>query len=280
VRVGDPPPLHVVEVSTGISMAFRELGPRQGPTVLMLHAWGESSRSFDRVVASLPPNLHVFAVDLRGHGGTDKPLTGYDLVSLANDVVAFLDVVGGAPAVVLGASSGGYLAQQVAVLRPDLVRGLVMAGAPRSLAGRPDFADEIEELVDPISQAWAREFVGWFPVEGGIPDDYVAERVRDAMALPADVWRSSLAGLTGSDPPLRSGRIATPMLAIWGDRDALIPVDDQLALVGAVPGARRLVYEGVGHLVLWEQPLRLADDLAEFVEGLARPGGPLSMLDS
>ncbi len=257
--------MRTIDVATGIAMAFRERGARNGPTVLLLHAWGESARSFDRVVAALPPDLHVVAPDLRGHGGSDKPYTGYDLVSVASDVAAFLDAAGEGPVVVLGASSGGYVAQQLAVRRPDLVAGLVMAGVPLSLAGRPSFADEIEALVDPISAAWAQGFIDWFPLQGSVPAEYVADRVRDAMALPAAVWRLSLAGLTGSDPPLRSGRVSAPTLAIWGDRDGLIPVADQLAMVDAIPGSRRLVYEGVGHLVLWEQPGRLAEDLMSFV---------------
>jgi len=269
--------LRTIDVATGISMAYRERGARNGPTVLLLHAWGESSRSFDRVVTRLSATMHVLAVDLRGHGHTDKPSTGYDLVSVASDVIAFLDAAGGGPVVVLGASSGGYVAQQLAVLRPDLVAGLVMAGVPLSLAGRPAFADEIEALVDPISQAWAQEFIDWFPVEGSVPADYVADRVRDAMALPAEVWHLSLAGLTGSDPPLRSGRIAARTLAIWGDRDGLIPVADQLAIVDGILGSRRLVYEGVGHLVLWEQPRRLAEDLTTFVE--AGGDGAVSRVD-
>lgn len=259
-----------VAVSTGIVMACGERGTSGAPSILLLHAWGESRASFDRLTEGLPRAWHVLAVDLRGHGQSDKPRAGYGLASLADDVLAFLDSVGVASAVVVGSSSGGYVAQQVAVAAPDRVRGLVLAGVPFSLAGRPDFADEIDALVDPISPDWARGFVDWFAVEGEVPADYLADRVQDALAIPADVWRLSLAGLTASTPPLQSGRISSPTLAIWGDRDALIPVDHQAALVSGIPGARREVYEGVGHLVLWEQPSRLAADVTAFVDGLAQ----------
>lgn len=267
-----PPALHPVRrvsTGTGISLAFCERGPRDGQTVLLVHAWGESLGSFDLMTAALPDRLHVLAVDLRGHGHSEKPRTGYDLVTVADDVRAFLDAVGAPSAVVVGSSSGGYVAQQLAVLAPDRVDGLVLLGSPMSLHGRPSFADEIDALVDPIADAWAHDFVGWFDLESDVSAEYLADRVQDALALPAEVWRLSLSGLTESTPPLRSGRITCPMLAIWGDRDALIPVGDQLELVAAVPGARRRVYEGVGHLVLWARPERVAVDVAEFVDALA-----------
>jgi rifampin ADP-ribosylating transferase len=266
------PAVRRVGVRSGISMAFREQGRSGQTTVLLLHAWAESLRSFDRMVESLPQAMHVLAVDLRGHGRSDKPLDGYDLPSVADDVCAFLEAMDVPAAVVLGSSSGGYVAQQLAVLAPARVCGLVLAGSPWSLAGRPDFADDIEALVDPISTAWAREFVDWFPVGSDVPADYLADRVDDALAIPAAVWRLSLAGLTTSTPPLRSGRIAVPTLAIWGDGDALIRADDQAAMVDAIPGAQRLTYEGVGHLVLWQRPERLAGDLTAFVEALAAGG--------
>jgi rifampin ADP-ribosylating transferase len=238
-------------------------------TMLFVHGFGGNARQWKAQLRHYSSFNRVIAVDLRGHGHSDKPLYGYDLVTLADDVCALLDAVGVESAVLVGSSSGGYIAQQVAVATPDRVSGLVLAGVPFSLAGRPAIADEIDGLVDPISRSWARGFVDWFAVESEIPDGYLAERVQDALAIPAEVWRLSLAGLTESRPPLRSGQVTTPTLAIWGDADALIPSHDQEALVAAIPGARRVVYEGVGHFVLWEQPARLAGDVAAFVAGLA-----------
>ena len=231
-------PVHRVAVDTGISIAFWEDGTRGAPSLLLLHAWGESLASFDRLTDGLPDALHVLAVDLRGHGHSDKPLHGYELVTAADDIRAFLDAVGVASAVLVGSSSGGYVAQQVAVSAPDRVRGLVLAGVPLSLAGRPDFADEIDALVDPISPDWARDFVAGFGLESEVPAGYLADRLQDALAIPAAVWRLSLAGLTGSPPPLRTGRITAPTLAIWGDSDPFVTLDDQAALVAGIPGAK------------------------------------------
>jgi rifampin ADP-ribosylating transferase len=121
--------------------------------VVLLHAWGESLGRFDRLLALLPATIHAVAMDQRGHGAADKPADGYSLLELADDVVAFLDAVGLSSAVLLRSSSGGYVAQQVAIRAADRVTGLVLVGSPRSLGGRPSFADEVGRLTDPVDRA-------------------------------------------------------------------------------------------------------------------------------
>lgn len=258
-----------VDLDTGVSLAFVEQGDRSGRPVLLLHAWGESLRCFDRIAPLLPPSFHVFAVDQRGHGDADKPADGYGLESLGQDVEAFMDAVGLPSAVLAGSSSGGYVAQQVAVRSPDRVAGLVLIGAPPSLRGRPEFADEVERLADPVDAAWVRGFVDAFPLLHDVPDWYLEDRVSEARRIPADVWQRSLAGLTTSLAPIETGPVSAPTLILWGDRDVLLAQAGQEALAAAIPGSRLLVYEGVGHLVLWEQPERVAADLAGFVQGIA-----------
>src|SRR3954451_3213218 len=106
-------PLHL---ATGLSTTVSEAGTRDGsPSVLLLHGWLGSRRSFAALLPLLSRSAHLVAVDLRGHGDADKPPTGYDLTGLAADVVAVLDALELPRAVLVGASSGGYVAQQVAV---------------------------------------------------------------------------------------------------------------------------------------------------------------------
>ena len=74
-----------------------------------------------------------------------------------------MDTAGLAAAVLVGSSSSGYVAQQVALDAPSRVSGLVLVGSPRSLHARPPIADEVERLSDPVDPAWVRESLTWFP---------------------------------------------------------------------------------------------------------------------
>ncbi|WP_027344634.1 alpha/beta fold hydrolase [Hamadaea tsunoensis] len=264
------PDLHryAVRLRTGVTVSAVAQGDRFGVPVVLLHAWGESARSFDRLLPLLPPAWHVVAMDQRGHGAADKPPAGYALADLAEDVEAFLEALNLPPAVLVGSSSGGYVAQLVAVRSPERVRGLVLAGTPRSLRGRAPFADELDRLTDPVDPAWVRACLDWFPRYQKVPDWYVEDRVEDGAVMPAEVWRASLAGLSEAVPPTETGPITAPALILRGDRDEVLPAADHEKLAAAIPGARLVAYADTGHLVLWEQPGQMAADLAGFVAEL------------
>ncbi len=259
-----------VALSTGVTLPYVSVGPSSAMAVLLLHAWGESHRSFDRLLPALTDDVRAVAIDLRGHGEADRPPTGYALTEVADDVVAFMDAVGLASAVLLGSSSGGYVAQQVAVTHPHRVSGLMLVGSPRNLQGRPVFADEVDELSDPVDAAWVRESLTWFPRFHRVPKWYIDDRIQDGVMLPAHVWRETLYGLCNAEPPTEAATISCPTLIVWGDRDQLLSREQQEQLAAAITGSRLLIYENTGHLVLWEQPERVARDLTSFAELLPR----------
>ena len=263
------PSVRRVVLATGVSVPYVSAGPTTGAPVVLLHAWGESWHSFDRLLPLLPGTVHAVAMDLRGHGDADKPAAGYSLAEVAADVAAFMDAVDIPSAVLLGSSSGGYVAQQVAITSPHRVTGLVLVGSPRSLQGRPSFADEVDQLTEPVDAAWVRKSLAWFPRFHEVPPWYIDGRVRDGVRMPAYVWRAALAGLVGARPPTDTATITAPTLIVWGARDELLTREDQRALAAAIPASRLIVYQNTGHLVLWEQPERVASDLAAFVDGLA-----------
>ena len=271
----DPQPrARRIALATGVSVPYVSAGPAAAAPVVLLHAWGESRRSFDRLLPLLPRTIHAVAMDLRGHGDADKPAAGYSLAEVAADVAAFMDAAGVPSAVLLGSSSGGYIAQQVAVTSPHRVTGLVLVGSPRSLQGRPPFADEVDQLTDPVDAAWVRKTLTWFPRFRQVPQWYIDGRVQDGVRMPSHVWREALAGLVSARPPTDVATITAPTLIVWGARDELLTSEHQQSLAAAIPASRLIVYEDTGHLVLWEQPERVASDLTAFVASLRARGGP------
>jgi pimeloyl-ACP methyl ester carboxylesterase len=156
----------------------------------------------------------------------------------------------------------------VAITSPHRVAGLVLVGSPRSMQGRPSFADEVDQLTEPVEAAWVRKFLAWFPRFHQVPRWYIDGRVHDGVRMPAYVWRETLAGLVNARPPTDTATITVPTRIVWGARDELLTREDQWALAAAIPASRLIVYRDTGHLVLWEQPERVAADLAAFLDGL------------
>ncbi|MGH3508098.1 MAG: alpha/beta fold hydrolase [Nocardioidaceae bacterium] len=260
--------VHRVRLATGITVPYTVRGAPDGTPVVLVHAWGEARGCFDTLVPHLPPDLRVVTWDLRGHGEADKPTEGYLLAQVADDVVALLDALAMERVVLVGSSSGGYVAQQVAVTRPRRVLGLVLVGSPLSLEGEPSFMAEIEALRDPLAPEWIRDFNVSLSVPGRVPDWYLEERVREGLAMSADLWRTTLRGLVGSPAPTRLGVITCPTLVLWGGDDQLLGEAQLTGLHQSFPQATVISYADTGHTVLWERPELVATDLVAFVRRL------------
>lgn len=257
-----------VQLASGLRLAVIESGA--GVPALLVHAWGETHRTFDRVAPRLSTQLRLLAPDQRGVGDSDKPAEGYTLHQAAEDLVELLDAIDVPSTFVIGTSSGGYVAQQIAVDHPSRVQGLVLVGAPRTLAGVGDpFGAALNALHDPVSTEDVKPIHGAIAFRQPVPADFLANQERAALTIPTHVWRQTYSGLLTATPPLDAGQIIVPSLLIWGAADDMLPRSAIDQLNAEIREARLRVYERTGHMVLWEQPERVAEDILLFIGGVA-----------
>jgi pimeloyl-ACP methyl ester carboxylesterase len=123
------PPARTVQIRGRGEFFLRDTGG-QGPTVMLLHGWMASADlnwhgAYDDLAEA---GYRVLAIDHRGHGRGLRPLDPFRLADCAADAAAVLRALGVAPAVVVGYSMGGAIAQLVAHEHPDVVGGLVLSG--------------------------------------------------------------------------------------------------------------------------------------------------------
>lgn len=254
-------------LSGGVHLPYVVQGDTSGTPVLLVHAVGESWRSWSRVLPLLPAGIRAYAVTMRGHAGADAPPDGYGVADGARDLVAFLDAVGVDRAVVAGTSSGGLVAQRLAVDHPNRVAGLALVGAPRTLRGAaaPSWVTDASALGDPVPEDFVRDSIESFWAGRPVPADLLDALVHDGTMAPAHVWRAVLAGLLAEPAPTELGRITVPTVVLWGERDEVLARAEQEAMVAAIPGARLVTYADTGHLVLLERPDDVARELARLL---------------
>jgi non-heme chloroperoxidase len=255
----------------GLRLPYVEQGDAAGVPVVLLHAFLDSWRSFERVLAALPLSIRGLAVTQRGHGDADKPDSGYRVEDFTSDVAGFVDAVDVEAAVVVATSSAGLTAQRFAADHPDRTLGLVFVGAPRSLRDKPavaHFLDQVRELRDPIDPDFVREFVT-ATASGAVPPAFLETMIAESLKPPARVWNETVAGLFDAVPATETAEIGAPTTILWGDHDEFIARGDQEALAAAIPGALLVTYEGTGHAVHWEEPERVAADIAAPADRLA-----------
>lgn len=255
-----------VRLATGPEINFAEHGASGGEPIVFLHGWPDSWFSFSSVASSLPSNYRSFLLDQRGFGDSQRPSQGYVPTDFAADVLAFMDALSLPAAIVVGHSFGSFVARQAAIAAPQRVARLVLIGSGWSArnAVTSEVQASLRELGDPVPEPFAREFQA-STICKPVPDAFFERLVDESCKLPARLWRDVLDNLLDYDDRATLPRIEAPTLLIWGERDALFSRADQEALKAAIPGAKLLVYDGIGHSPNWECPERVAADIGAFL---------------
>ncbi len=118
-------------------------GPDNGAPMVLLHGTARWWRDWEQMTPHLESNTHLYAVDLRGHGGSDRGSDHYILSDYARDITAFLRDVVREPAVLVGSSLGGLTALVVAGQSPELVRAVVPLDPPIGISLNIDFKPDV-----------------------------------------------------------------------------------------------------------------------------------------
>ena len=264
---GPPEPRFAdISLSTGVRLRYAAQGDAGGRPVILLHGLSDSWFSYSRVLPEMSGRYRLYALDLRGHGDSDRPAGGYTPRELAADVIAFMDAMGIERAALVGHSMGSFVAQRAAMAAPERVAGLVLIGSAGD--ARNEVMLELEgamaALPDSVPTDFATEFQAG-TMHLPVPEEFMQRVVSESAKAPARVWRAALAGLleNGRFGGLPDSRV--PALVIWGDRDAIFPRAEQERLSVALPVASLRVYPETGHAPHWERPGEVARDLEKFL---------------
>jgi len=262
------PTVKKIKLPNGIRLEYAEQGKRGGRTLLLLHGYTDSWKSWSTVLPHLPVDMHVIALSLRGHGNSDKPPAGYTPEQMAGDVALFLEAKKIRTAAVAGHSMGSIVAQRFALDYPAKLDALVLVASfagMKSNTGVAGLLDAVDKLQDPIDPAFARAFQQ-STVTKAVAGSFMQMAVEESLRLPAAVWKAALRGISTFDYTEALARIQAPVAIFWGDRDETAPRDDQHTLHRLLTQSVLKVYEGTGHALHWEEPARFAADLVQFLQ--------------
>lgn len=255
----------------GVRVNFVHGGAVDGPAVIMLHGFSDSSFSFSRVLPLMPAHLRVIALDQRGHGNSDRPREDYSMNAFASDVLDLMDRLRIEHATLVGHSMGSFVARRVAEKAPDRISRLVLIGTALNVRnpGVADLRTAIDALTDPVDEAFIREFQRSTIVRP-VPHAFFERVVAESKKLPASVWKQVAAGLWDYQP---QWPITCPTSILGGDCDAVFSPDEQAAVFTATQRSTFHLEPGVGHALHWEAPERfvaLAFSSVEQIEAAER----------
>ena len=256
-----------VAISDSTSIDYDVHG--EGPPLLLIGGLGFGRWAWFRQVPSFSRHFKTITFDARGERDLDSGVT-----DLASDVVALLEHLRVGKAHVLGTSLGGFVAQELALGRPDLVERLVLVGtsygrggpetmSPWALAdmiGLPSLNSE-RAVRKGLESATSGAYRAEHPEEF---EQVVRWRLADSPSLSA-YYEQMRAGAS-FDLSRDAGRITSPTLVIHGAEDRYVPVANAAALAEAIPGAKLRVLDNAGHLVFIERYADVNREVVTFLK--------------
>src|SRR3954451_13748521 len=267
-----------VTAGNAIDYAYRDLGDGDVPLVLLQHFRGNLDNWDPALVDALAADRRVVAFDNVGVGATTGR-TPNTVEAMAHDAIAFLEAMNFQSVDLLGFSIGSFVAQEIALIRPDMLRRLVLASsAPQGAAGMHGWTPEVIDAVGaPETNPQAYLDVFFAPTttsrEAG---QQAAGRIfgRTTGQDEPTTWQTRQAQYdavsAGATPtpsrPLGVPRTALPVFVATGDGDPMILPRYSHLLAGLLPDVRLTIYPDSAHGFLFQHHSRFAADVHAFLE--------------
>ncbi|OBF68987.1 alpha/beta hydrolase [Mycobacterium sp. 852002-51971_SCH5477799-a] len=265
----------------GDRIAYRDEG--DGEVLLLIHGMAGSSETWRAVIPPLSKKFRVIAPDLLGHGESAKPRTDYSLGAFAVWLRDFLDELGISRATVVGHSLGGGVAMQFVYQHPDYAQRLILissgglgpdVGWVLRLLSAPGAEFVLPIIAPPPVLSVGNKLRAWMK-SAGIRSPRGAELWSAYSSFSDGQTRQSFLRTLRSVVDYRGQAVSAlnrlrlredlPVMAIWGERDGIIPVAHAYAAHEARTDARLEVLPDVGHFAQVEAPEQVVELVEDFI---------------
>jgi len=242
----------------GTVFAYRDLGHRNGIPLILLNHWGAVLDNFDpRIVDGLASKHRVIALNYRGIGSSDGTAP-VNIGEMAQDAIALIRRLGFEKVDLLGFSLGGFVAQDITIKSPDLIRKLILTGTgPAGGKGIekvgavswPLIIKGLLTLRDPKFYLFftstangrkaAKTFLNRLRERKAGRDKNPSPRAFLRQLKAIDAW--------GLQTPQDLASIKIPVLIVNGDNDIMVPTVNSYDMAERIPGAELVIYPDAGH---------------------------------
>ncbi|MCC8402716.1 alpha/beta hydrolase [Paraburkholderia sp. MMS20-SJTN17] len=269
--------------AAGVRYAYRRFGKSDGglPLLCLQHFTGTLDNWDPAIVDRLAEDREIILFENAGVGRSGGHVPG-SVRQMAEHALHFVDALSLARLHILGFSLGGFLAQEIALARPELVERLIISGSapeggegagmdrPELLAiytdGEMPMSEKLKRLFFPATpdgQAAATAFVDRLEARSGERDLPAGPEVASAQLQAMIAWAN-----WSGDVRQKLGRITQPVLVTNGDDDSMIPTQNSFVLAAGLPNATLIVYPNSGHGALFQFAATYVAHVREFLRAL------------
>ncbi|MGH2773563.1 MAG: alpha/beta fold hydrolase [Actinomycetota bacterium] len=273
-----PPPALVAD-SGGLEIAFWSFG--SGDPLMLITGLGMPAATWGPLPSVLSSKgYQTIVMDNRDCGTSGVCDDEYTITEMAADAMAVLDALGIEKTYLLGASMGGFIAQEMTISHPHRVERLMLISTGPGIGGgippETEVMTAIFNSMDEDPTEVTRNVVGlltgpgWAEKHPRLMKFAINQKLVDAANM-ANVERQWTASATFSSWD-RLDQIRCPVMILHGDADLLVPVGNGEALASRIPQAGFLKLSGVGHILPLERPAELLNAIGGFFPtGILRP---------
>ena len=246
------------------------VGPQEALPLVMLHGIWDTWETFARAATRLARERTIYALDLRGHGASDKPEEGYEPSDYAADVLGVLDQLGQPQIALLGFSLGALVASQLVATHPGPVAQLILEDPPYNpgadMRGRSAWMRALIELKQQPFEEVVEGLSELYPTRDRATNELSARALINTAKGP---FRASLARTTPVDVPGLLAAWSAPTLILQADpaHGAALSDAGREALQAAIPQAQVTNFPGSGHLIHAEQEDAFVEAVGAFLRG-------------
>ena len=261
----------------GVNLAYESQG--SGETIVILHGFAFSKALYRAQIIEFSKKYRVIAIDMRGHGDSDKPYSDYSPEVFAKDISFFLDEMGFSQVSVLGHSLGGLVAQVFALTYPSRVKSLILYGTSASIPPignwsgpwgqeegmASDSVGKIEELGFEEYERILFQYLFSPNTDLSLIESYLE---KSAFKVPQDIAIAIRRGVTNFNTMNRLNEIEVPTLVIVGGNDCRTPVENSENINRAIPNSSLKIIKGTGHMAHIEKANEFNKAVLDFLKAI------------
>lgn len=264
LTAGDGKALSKFAPFDGMRIHYTDSG--KGPeAIVFVHGWSCNLDFWKSNIPAFTGSSRVIAIDLPGHGQSDKPETTYSMDLFARAIDAVMTQAGVERATLVGHSMGTPVIRQFYRLQPKKTRALVIVdGALRPFGTRESMEPMIAQFRSPDYRKAVEGFVGFLAQSSN--NKALLDQIRDAMlATPQHVVVGAMEGML--DPAIwGDDKITVPTLAIMAKNDQAWTPEYEKYVRELAPGIEYSVWDGVSHFLMMDDPDRFNRTVMEFMK--------------
>lgn len=271
-----------VKTSDGVTLHYREAG--SGPTLLMIPGWSQTAEQFKHQIRGLSHRYRVIALDMRGHGQSEKPDHGYRISRLAKDVHDVIEALDLTEVNLLGHSMGcSVIWCYWDLYGPQRLSRILLIDQMPAIIRNPDWSDQeaadygciftpetayqtINALAGPDGVETTKGFVGGM-VTAAMTEADRAWMIECNLQMPRKHASTLLLNHAGQDWRDTIPRITLPTLVVGG-RTSLVPWTSCEWIHRQIPGSRLEIFEeaeGGQHFMFIENHARFNEVVSDFI---------------